>query len=140
MRHVLQRELLGCGPACLAMVAEITYEQARDLLTNDRDRFKKKNWNKHTGARPEEMINALQKLKIKSFVTKDFKYLLCGSKCNAVIVSFEWPTHPDQRHYVVWDPKQRKFLDPATPKWYKFRHASTYLTGLKNGSGIIVVR
>lgn len=120
MREIRQRNDNDCGVACVAMVAGVSYFEARQQMFPD-------------GApgltEKADLIAALEVLgrkptqRLQSFlgihhsvINLPFDAIL---KCNYRKASGEW-------HWVVWDAKYQKIRDPKRPKYKRIR-AHSYL-------------
>lgn len=109
IQHVLQQHGDGCGVACLAMVAGISYDEALRIVFRRpaeavSDRM----------IDDEKIIRALRRRGYKvRRMRGDFRKLR-----RPVIVGILWEgqvPNNNEGHFVVWCPVTRKFVDPAYP-------------------------
>lgn len=102
MKLVQQLDYWGCGPACLAMVCSITYEEA-DLILD----------RKNNGTKWNELLKALKKLKFKFKKIKGYKGL---DDCKTAILAVSWAKKTSTWHFVVlndnliYDPELEKAI------------------------------
>jgi Peptidase C39 family len=126
MRRVIQKDEYDCGVACVAMVRGCNYEVAKKV-------FKKIEFSKR-GSYPRDLTQALKRLhvdcrgKFISFEGRPAKRLLTQNGKNA-IVKVKTPEFPRKWHWIVWDAKGERWLDPEeNPKCrYKRPRCISYL-------------
>lgn len=114
MRLVKQRNENGCGVACVAMIAGVTYSQARALMFGERA-------GGYTDtAQLREALGALgiqtapKLVLFKSEAPQDLPF-------NAILKTNR---RTKDWHWVVWDCRRQKVLDPRTPPYRRYRHSS----------------
>jgi ABC-type bacteriocin/lantibiotic exporter with double-glycine peptidase domain len=103
MKRVVQWGEEGCGVACVAMVARISRNDAKRKMA---DQLK-------TGTTARQLREALRSFGVqldkprpireKNYYEFDF---------DAVLHGFVEEEHPREWHWVVWDSKRRRTLDP----------------------------
>lgn len=109
MKLVIQEDDWGCGIACLAMVANVTYTEAREHLIGNREvaaamiSAKLKNGLEFFGVQHSGSF--------KSLGSRNYKDL----PSHAIV---QWlPTkkrpHENWYHWTVWDAERKVNLDPA---------------------------
>ena len=114
LRRVLQRGDKDCGVACVAMLANRSYTDACGLVHPDRR------------TKTKELSDALTSLglecgrRLKPLGKKSYRDL----ECDAVLKV--WPRKDRSWHWVVWDARRKRVLDPWEPP-YMHIHATSYL-------------
>jgi len=135
IERIQQGNHYGCGIACVATVAGVTYARARHEFFPHVKKFKE---GKHLAVSGEHMVNALRRLGFEAAIEDDFKKLKVPA-----IVPFKW-VHLSKWsgvHAVVWNPFDRKFVDPGSDhdrgldnlfyenKWRKSNFSVVAVTG-----------
>ncbi|TPK80389.1 hypothetical protein FJ527_01025 [Mesorhizobium sp. B2-4-18] len=116
MRLVKQSDENGCGVACVAMIADITYSQARKQMFGDR-----RGGYTNTG----DLRRALAQLGIQTgprLVRLKKNQTPAELPFDAILKTNvkqdgEW-------HWVIWDSGRQKVLDSRVPPYRKYRHRS----------------
>jgi hypothetical protein len=104
MRRIRQRGEDGCGIACVAMVADITYACAKERMPGQ----------EVNGTSSSQLRAALKSCGFKTRRLKPIRGLDYKSfKFNAVLQGFLEGDH--ELHLVVWDSKRKRILDPYEP-------------------------
>jgi ABC-type bacteriocin/lantibiotic exporter with double-glycine peptidase domain len=121
MRLVHQNGEDGCGIACVAMVAGVTYDGAKDELPGYWER---------KGTTKKQMRHGLRHYGIKtsapkSIAGKNYKEF----EFDAVLLGY-WD---EEMHWTVWDFKHKKLLDPYRGR-SKFRCTSFIRIEAKNSN------
>jgi ABC-type bacteriocin/lantibiotic exporter with double-glycine peptidase domain len=107
MRRVAQRDKNGCGVACVAMIAAITYEEACELMFPGR---------KGNYTRAKDLRTALKhygltlgrRMSLKNASMSDLKH-------NGIILAHTESVSEDRwagSHWIVWDSDSQASLDP----------------------------
>lgn len=137
IRRVKQRHAMSCGPACIAMVTGLSYDKVLDFMHPPGRRTKKGN-KLNLATDSAKMLKSLRKLGFKAKAstrtsTKRLRHL--------TIINIRWAGKEDvssegvfRRHWVVWDPWQKRFLDP----YYKTLSNAIYEKAFKRGSRIVI--
>ena len=107
MKRVVQKDRDGCGVACVAMLAGVTYKQAKDVmfgddsvsLTSTADLYYAL---KLFGKRP------LGK-RLIPLGTRRYRDLHANALLKVGKPGKSW------WHWIVWDARRKGFLDPNTP-------------------------
>src|ERR1700679_1280394 len=102
MKHIYQRYESDCFPTCLAMVANISYTKAIRLIHPCR-----KKGSPYLTHHPVA-LKVLRKLGFK-VRTRYVKNLTALKQIAIIFLDIDGK---DIWHVVVWDPKQKKVLDP----------------------------
>jgi len=102
IRRIPQANSEGCGIACLAMVAGISYRKAVQTVFGNRKKSTHE-INIH------QLAKSLKKFGFNTKLSNSFKK---HNKARAVIIGFMWPGETEG-HYIVYVPDEDKFLDPA---------------------------
>lgn len=110
IKRVKQADDHGCGIAATAIACGVTYARARSEFFPRRLDFKDDE-SLHVG--PKQIVNVIHKL---GFTAKhhagQFRHI-----DRPVIVPFSWlagnEDHADAVHAVVWDPFEKRILDPG---------------------------
>ena len=105
MRRVVQKNELGCGIACVAMLTGRTYAATRELMFPDGQirRTRTSILRKALADLGCEVGDRLIQLGTKRFEDFDFHVVLKVNKEGR-----NW-------HWVVWDARRRLVLDPLDP-------------------------
>lgn len=106
MKLIQQLHENGCGPACLAMVAGLTYYDCTYILRPDDGE-----WKKVKGTKWHELLLALKHLNIKYRRKRGQKGLF---DCKTAIVGVSWKKGTANWHFVVWH--NNKIYDPEFKK------------------------
>ena len=118
MRRVAQRTASDCGIAAAAMIADVSYEDARAAFKKFRGRG--------FGTHAKDVRHALNTLgvrlgnrsrNLRGFRTVDLEFDAL------VMVLLNEGRRTDVRHWIVWSADDRRFLDPdrKTPRvTYRF--------------------
>ena len=110
--HVSQRRSTGCGIACLAMVAGVSYRKAVKAIFGNRKV-------KDHQVDVDQLAKALKKFGFESKESASFKG---HTKAYACILGFFWdPGCPESDpewpksdgHFAVYNSQEDTFLDPA---------------------------
>jgi ABC-type bacteriocin/lantibiotic exporter with double-glycine peptidase domain len=119
MKQVIQADDAGCGIACVAMLARVTYAEARNKMFKKTDGV--------TGTFTWEVRKALRKFGMKSpkrlRVIRD-RDAYRELRHNALL-KLVTPSHKSGCwHWVVWDARRKKLLDPRKQPYRRFRITS----------------
>lgn len=123
MRRVVQKDWFGCGIACVAMVGGVTYEKAKMTMFNkvERKHLRTGDLDYTTTVR---LVRGLRRLGIRCgdrlvpLRGRSYRSL----KCNAVLKAWEKKAQRGgDFHWVVWDAKRRRFLDPGRLTYRRLR-------------------
>ncbi len=109
--HVRQRDIDGCGVACVAMMACVTYDEAWRAC------FPRRGGRGHRNeVDGQEMIKALARLGYKAYLSDTFK----EHNAPAILVYSYDPLRPSPycTHCVVWDPAVERLMDPGDDTTY----------------------
>ena len=124
MKRVRQQHESGCVPACIAMLADISYASSIRL-------FEKLKIGSHKsftvwGTTHKQMLKGMQYAGLNPF-DRQRKTSLAKLKHNAILViEHEVYGEPHERtHAVVWDVKKQRVLDPYVGRGSLKRHLST---------------
>ena len=110
MRIVKQRHLLGCGPACLATITGLSYKRALDLIHPIRKQLTAEE------RRDPLTVNTPPCLLMAGIRSAGLRAKKTYGRSpdefvRPTIVNIRWAT--GNFHWVVYDPKTRRYLDPA---------------------------
>jgi len=111
MRRVFQDDENGCGVACVAMIAGITYDDARRIIFKHR---------RGTYTNTTDLRRALKRLHVRiagrmtPLGTLDYRRL--REQAILKVNLYRGGTW----HWVVWDPRRKIILDPQR------KHAKRY--------------
>lgn len=105
MRHIFQRHMTDCFPTCIAMLADIPHDFA--IWLTHPLRFKRQSYATND-LRGAEVLEALG-FKLQRSGKKDFTKL----KKPAILFLHYSGKYKNTRHVAVWDPEQKKVLDPC---------------------------
>ena len=119
VRRVVQKDRDGCGVACVAMLAGVTYKRAKDVmfgndsvsLTSTADLY-----NALKIFRKRPLGKRLIPLRTRSYRDLDANALLKIARPGK-----SW------WHWIVWDARRKEFLDPDTPSLRRHRVISYLL-------------
>lgn len=107
VRRVVQKDRDGCGVACVAMLAGVTYRQAKDVMFGD---------DSVSLTSTADLYNALKVLRkrpsgkrLVPLRTQSYRDLDTNALLKVGRPGKSW------WHWIVWDAKRKKFLDPNTP-------------------------
>ena len=105
MKRVHQKHWDGCFVACVAMLKNTTYDKATELVHQIK-------LDRHTPAclPPENVPDILKRCKVQFAQRSDRRRI--SSFKNPTLFLIRWSGAPELLHAVVWDPSQRKILDP----------------------------
>lgn len=115
MRRVRQLDDNGCGIACVAMIAGITYTEARKQMFGNKPL---------TYTKSKELQKALRRHgiridgRLRPLGKRNYKTL-----ARPAILKVRW-TKSGPFHWVVWDIRRRRVLDPLEPPYTRFRVTS----------------
>jgi ABC-type bacteriocin/lantibiotic exporter with double-glycine peptidase domain len=115
LRRIYQRYQTDCFPTCIAMVAGISHRAAMQLVHP----IRLKGWDYGTSDERGVRILRFLGFKVRKRYIKDFTKLK-----EVAILEL---THEKGRHVVVWDPLQKRVLEPSRNdrylpnSWYKKR-------------------
>jgi ABC-type bacteriocin/lantibiotic exporter with double-glycine peptidase domain len=124
VRRVIQKTKIECGVACVAMLANVSYKKAREALFGDGE--VDRTW-------PIDMRRALVALglnpakrltPLRATLFKDRIRRIESLDNNALVWTNETKK---ESHWVVWDARRKKILDPLEPPYKRLRPKS-YLT------------
>jgi ABC-type bacteriocin/lantibiotic exporter with double-glycine peptidase domain len=108
MKRVIQEHEVGCGVACLAMLAGITFQEAAVVMfPNGRIR----------PARTSDIKRAAKTLGIdagarrRSLGKRDYRDLREDALLSVKFRNTRW------WHWVVWDSRNKQLLDPRDPPY-----------------------
>jgi hypothetical protein len=105
MRRVKQRTEAGCGIACVAMVAGVSYAQAKAAMPEWADRI---------GTSRKDMRRALAHFGIRTKAPEPIRGRDVRSlPFDAVLLGFSGDHY--WMHWMVWDHGRRRPLDPCDP-------------------------
>jgi hypothetical protein len=108
LRHVRQEnESSGCGPACVAIIADVSYRRAREAMFGDRIRALRSYY--------PDLREALLKLDAKAIAmpVRATRF----DQADQVSIFGVKRTHDGKRwHWVVYDPFTARLYDPMLPK------------------------
>lgn len=108
IKHVAQADFNGCAVACVAMACGVTYEQARRAAFPRRKVFRD---DRSLWLSDPQVVRAIERLGFRTSMARTFR-----RHRRPAIISFEWePGSRSFAHSVVWDPAQRRLLEPAEP-------------------------
>ncbi|WP_352660945.1 cysteine peptidase family C39 domain-containing protein [Mesorhizobium australicum] len=115
MRLIKQQDENGCGVACVAMIACITYTLARQHMFGDRPGGYTSTGDLRRALAQLDIEAAPRLVRLKAQTPADlpFDAIL---KTN-VKQDGEW-------HWVVWDSRRQLLLDPRVPPYRRYRHRS----------------
>lgn len=118
MRRIQQLDDMGCGVACVAMLTGQSYEAIRDLMyPNEPDTI--------SGTNGRQLRRALAKFDCKTVKLVRFKR---GTKYQSLtfdaVLRVGFTKKNDDGHWVVWDSKRRRVLDPAGREAGRYRPRS----------------
>ena len=113
LTRVRQEDDNGCGIGATAIVAGVTYARAKAAFFPRSHYDMRDDEDLHVG--PIEIIKALKKLGFSSKIgelTSSYK----KEKLPAICMLAWQPFRRDSlKHSIVWDPFNKKFIDPGTP-------------------------
>ncbi len=122
MRLIRQRDTTGCGLACVAMIGGITYRQAKQLIFPNAT-AKQRSFS----TTKEQLQEALRGLGFQVAdrlvrVPRDISRLRPSAilKVNVKAGGSAW-------HWIVWDHKRQRILDPRVPPFRRLRIMSGLL-------------
>lgn len=98
----------GCGPACVAMVARVSYDRARRAMFDD-DR-ETSLWSEYPDLR-----RALKALGCRA-ASRGVRSTSFEQASEPSIFACKWREKSDSRHWVLYDPRSRRIYDPARPR------------------------
>lgn len=101
MRLVLQKHKNGCASACLAMIANISYAEAIKLLKPNRKK------GQVVSSSIIDLCLVLKKMNFKFLINIE-KSIKKIKNYSILVIS----TKNKNYHACVWDPKNKKILDP----------------------------
>jgi hypothetical protein len=107
LARVKQRDDYGCAMASSAIVCGLTYSRMRSEFFPKRRHFTD---DRSLCVRGDHMLRVINRLGFTAkYHTGSFKHLKCP-----VIVPFAWfPPDTDWIHCVVWDPFEKRYIDPG---------------------------
>lgn len=119
MRLVRQVTPYGCGVACVAMVAGVSYWAACEAI------FGPKPPRRHS-TYTADLRRGLNRLGIN---TTDRLKPLGGRSLTALAVDAIVKVNPRQDgwHWVIWDAQRQRILDPRHPSYRRYRAVSGLL-------------
>lgn len=106
MRRINQRYRSDCFPTCIAMIAGISHSEAIKLVHPFR--FKGTDYGTHD----DRGMAALRRLGFKVRKRKNINFTTLNQVA-IVCISFHDLKNIKQYHVVVWDPIDKKILDPS---------------------------
>ncbi len=108
----------GCGIACVAMLAGVSYDEAKTAFPPDPDR-------EAQGTSAKDVMEALARFGIRAEALKpSAREAYLSFESDAVLRGeIKEPGENNDWHWVVWDGERRKILDPYRPK-HEFRCTS----------------
>ena len=119
MRRIVQKDDVGCGIACVAMLSGQTYTSVRQLMFPD---------GKVSATSTAQIRSALADLGCDTGTGlvplrgRNYRELTGDAVLNV------WPRKNNRCwHWVVWDAARKRVLDPSVPP-YKSIRAISYLT------------
>lgn len=97
----------GCGPACVAMVARVSYDQATRAIFND-DRTTE------LGTEYRHLRDGLKALGLRtSFAVRATTFEQASEPS---IFAVKWREQSRKWHWVLYDPRTRRIFDPNRPR------------------------
>ena len=123
MKRIIQKDELGCGVACVAMLAGRTYAAVRRemLLDGEVNATSASTLRKHLKRLGCE-VGARRLLKMPGHYS--------ALRCDAILRV--WPHVDGLHHWVVWDKRRELVLDPAETPYVNFK-ATHYLPVRQRG-------
>jgi len=116
MKRVVQRRGVDCGIACVAMLANVSYEVAKKRMFGDRPVRRTSKECLQDGLRHFGIRTATRLVRCgANYTTLNFRAIL---KTNA--------TGDGNWHWIVWDADRKRILDPLE-KPYKNPRVVSYL-------------
>lgn len=119
MRRIVQKDKDGCGVACVAMLAGVTYKEAKDLMFGAES---------VAMTSTADLCSALKILRKRPsgkrlipLRTRNFRALKSNALLKVARPGKSW------WHWIVWDAKRKGFLDPHTPSVRRPK-VTSYLT------------
>ena len=117
LKLVKQKDEYGCVPACIATLANISYEKAKKILHP-----RSHKWN-DIGVQEKITFKALTKL---GFKYRDRKWIISIKEIrNNSIIVVDHSVYGDGAHAVIWDSKKQKVLDPYVCKTRSLKKSLT---------------
>jgi len=110
MRHILQRHWDGCGIAALAMVLDKTYNEVLEIVHPDREP------RGSCSTETKEIYETLKAQNVKFRITHPNELPLFPSNDAIVYIAWRWrlPWGLYGGHWIVWDHKRQRYLDPGS--------------------------
>ncbi|HAV2807924.1 cysteine peptidase family C39 domain-containing protein [Acinetobacter baumannii] len=108
IKRIIQEDSTGCGIACVAMVAGLTYNEAKQIALDNQILKSKKNFY----TRSNDVANFLNFLGIKSQNSRKVCHWESIKTLSIVAINYREAT--DNWHWVVYIPNENKgfVLDP----------------------------
>lgn len=99
VEFIQQKGKSDCGVACVAMLVGCLYDSAKMF-------FKDFGKSIRGGLYPEDMFEVLEEI---GFNNNEMRQLPQTGKA---LVAVQWKKEGLSGHYIVWDSRRKKFLDP----------------------------
>ena len=118
VRRIIQKDEMGCGVACVAMLSGRTYAEVRRRMFGDGE---------VAGTKAPFLREHLERLgcRVDALRLKPLKKLRYSDLEYDAILKV-WPRQDGNWHWVVWDSCRRRVLDPEEPPYVRIR-ATHYL-------------
>lgn len=111
MKWVRQKHRTGCGPACLAMIAGVSYEQALRFVHPRRRK------GSTVATSVAKLVRGIRRAGLFWHIEQSLSFAAVVKLREPAVVAIRWaPSRGDKRHWIVWDPVAKRFSDPLTMK------------------------
>lgn len=118
MRRIQQQDVMGCGVACVAMLAGQSYSTIRDLMYPNRP-------DTVPGTNGKQLRDALARYGCRTLKLVRFKKgATYQSLTFDAVLRVGFTNRNDGGHWVVWDSERRRVLDPAREEAGRYRPRS----------------
>jgi ABC-type bacteriocin/lantibiotic exporter with double-glycine peptidase domain len=127
MRYIKQKHLYACFPACLAMVANISYDRACRIVDG---RKTKRTW-ENSGVEWKQIDSSYKKAQLyyRKYENVDLKSIKeLRQLKNDAILMIHSPHDKEWGHAVVWNNKKQVIFDPSPWPWFK--HTYQYVKSI----------
>lgn len=122
IKKINQKHKLGCASACLAMVTDLSYEQALKKLKPHRKSGQR------TSVSTIELVKILRKIGFNPIVY----YYLSDKKISELnsdaLIIVKTDSENNYNHVIVWNAKHKRILDPGRSKALSLK---TYQKGVR---------
>ena len=117
MRRIIQKDEVGCGVACVSMLTGQSYAAVRQSMfpTGECVRTRSRDLRKALRTFGYDVGKRLNPLRTRHYSNLEFDAILKV-----------WPKKDGTWHWVVWDARARRILDPLEPPYKRIR-AISYL-------------